>query len=180
MQSKCSQPRVAILAVCLLLGGFTGTSTAASQDLSIPGGSSIEAQYYNADIHQKLLKRPSSWCGRRRPNDPLMREAIRMVTAGPSDTFASYRRTHGIPKMDRRAVVLVQDQTICETAAKAYDRIFHSIDLLAKHKSIQPVLVIRLGTVFVVEEARKRGGYWEVMFFDGAWRHLGFGYGAGA
>jgi hypothetical protein len=77
-------------------------------------------------------------------------------------------------------VVLVQDQTICETAAKAYDRVFHSIDLLAKHQSIQPVLVIRLGTMFVVEEARKRGGHWEVVFFDAAWRHLGFGYGAGA
>jgi hypothetical protein len=107
---------------------FERTILDALVDLSVPVGSSIEAQYYDADVHQKLRKRPSSWCGQRQPNDPLMREAIRMVTAGPSDIFASYRRTHGIPKMDRGAVVLVQDQTIRETAAKAYDRIFHSID----------------------------------------------------
>lgn len=148
--------------------------------LSIHGGQTIAAQYYDADIYQKLLKRPSSWCGRSRPNDPLIREAIRMVTGGPGDAFASYRRTHGIPKMDRRSVVLIQDHVICETAAKAYDRIFHSGDLLKDHKSIQPVLVIRLGNVFVVEEARRRGRYYEVMFFDTAWRHLGSGYGAGA
>jgi hypothetical protein len=123
---------------CALHAGFIGNSTAAradSQNLGASPGLFVDAQRYDADVHQKALKRPSSWCGQSRPNDPLLREAIRMVTAASGDTFGSYRHTHGIPKMDRREVVLVQDQ---------------------------------------------RGKYWEVMFFDAQWRHLGFGYGEGA
>jgi hypothetical protein len=82
--------------------------------------------------------------------------------------------------MSPDAIAIVRDETVCETAAKAYDRIFHSIDLLADHRRLMPALVIRLGPVFLVEEARLRGDHWEVMFFDANWRQLGGGYGAGA
>jgi hypothetical protein len=81
--------------------------------------------------------------------------------------------------LSRDAVFFVRDEAICEKAAKAFDRVTHTGELLAEHKRLHPVLVVRVGDVFVVEEARLRGAVWSVEFFDLDWRHRGFGFGAG-
>ena len=159
--------------------GVSLTSVAVAHQIGVAIGPFEQAARYNPDVHQALLARPSSWCGARRPADPLLAEAIRIATGNSNDALAE-RRLRGIPRMRRGEIALIREEKMCEQAAKAFDRAVHAGQLLEEHKRLQPALVVKLGPVFLVEEARPRGEIWEVKFFDLNWHLLGFGYGAGA
>jgi hypothetical protein len=147
--------------------------------LLIPLGPGIQEPVYDPDAHQRLLARPPSWCGAARRNDPLIADVVRIVTGELTDSLVQMRLTHNLPMLSPDAVFLVRDEAVCEKAAKAFDRITHAGDFLAEHKRLRPVLVVPVGDVYVVEEARPRGDIWSVEFFDADWRPRGFGYGAG-
>jgi len=142
-------------------------------------GRAVQEPFYDPDAHQRLLARPRAWCGAARRHDPLIAEVVRIVTAKATDSLAHLRLTHKLPMLSPDAVSFVRDEAVCEKAAKAFDRITHAGDLLAEHKRVHPVLVVRVGDVYVVEEARARGELWSVEFFDADWRSRGFGYSAG-
>src|SRR5712671_2506415 len=171
-----------VVACSIMLGACQRTSevpppaeqapAASYQVQALQFGSGVPAPRYDADLHQQTLARPKAWCGNERRDDPLLVDARRIVSGPDSDAMAYYRLAYAIPEMSPDAVSLVRDEAVCERAAKAYDRIFHGIDLLEDHRGLMPALAIKLGAVFIVEEARPRGSHWEVMFFDENWRAL--------
>ena len=108
-----------------------------------------------------------------------MRDAIRVGTA-TDERSALDRTIYKIPKVPRESIAIVSEDSVCRAAASAYAGILRkSVDATTPDK---PVLVIRVGDVFFVDDLRSRQGrdaYWEAMVFDAQWRHR-WSYGAGA
>jgi len=108
-----------------------------------------------------------------------MKDAIRVGTANDERT-ALDRKLLRIAQVPRESIVIVTDESVCRQAAGAYAGILRkSVDSEARDR---PVLVIRMGKVYFVDDLRPRQGRdvaWEAMVFDQLWRRL-WGYGAGA
>ena len=144
----------------------------------------VDPVVYQPAIHQSLLEHPSLWCGKPRPADPLLADAIQISSGTNSKEsdlkgWEGFRVFHHIPIVMADKVSLVADETICRSAAIAFDRVIYSGRLLSEHKSLTPVIVVRLGDVWLVEEARARDLPWEVLFFDQGRKNRGASYGAG-
>jgi hypothetical protein len=124
--------------------------------------------------------RPLAWCADSRSNDPLLLDALELGTFDENDGSAldDVRAMHRIPRIPADQIAMVTDDESCERAARAYDAatfIYRSTPL---GRSIDPVHVVSLGRVYLVESAgdRRRQGY-EVKFFDRSWKHMRGGFG---
>ena len=119
------------------------------------------------------------WCAHPRVAEPLLIEG---VTPGTSRTErATYQRDIlGMPLMSREAIVVINDEGICTAAAKAYWNVLReSVATIFLDHPDTPVLVVRVGAFYMVDDLRQRDTNWEVMIFDERWKRL-YGYGGGA
>lgn len=110
---------------------------------------------------------PAHWCGQPRPNEPLRLEAEDLAF-GPDGELM--RSMNGLPVVGGSEITLVTDERICERAART----------LYGPESASPVLVFKVGAVYMVDDLGDRNNYWHVQLFDRTWRFLGGGYGGGA
>lgn len=122
---------------------------------------------------------PTQWCAKPRPQEPLMKDAIRVGTANDERSVLD-RKVYRIAQVTPESIAIVNEDSLCQQAAGAYAGILRkSVDGTTQDK---PVLVIRVGKVYFVDDLRSREGrdaYWEAMVFDEQWHRL-WGYGAGA
>jgi hypothetical protein len=107
-----------------------------------------------------------------------MKDAIRVGTA-TDERSALDRKIYRIARVPRESIAIVSEDSVCREAARAYAGILRkSVDSTTQDR---PVLVIRVGKVYFVDDLRSRQGrnaYWEAMVFDEQWHRL-WGYGAG-
>ncbi|MGH7459666.1 MAG: hypothetical protein ACREMA_01395 [Longimicrobiales bacterium] len=68
------------------------------------------------------------------------------------------------------------DESTCRRAAQAYAELLRR--WVTRDWVDRPVLVVRVGRVYLVDDLRARDKYWEVMIFDVDWTRLA-GYGGG-
>ena len=78
---------------------------------------------------------------------------------------------------------MIRDEPTCRQASHASWNVLRTSvwDRFLGHADT-PVLTVRVGSVYLVDDQRSRDGrdaYWEVMVFDAKWKRLS-GYGAGA
>jgi hypothetical protein len=117
---------------------------------------------------------PEFWCATPRPEELLLLdEARRFIVDGlPMG-----------PELEPESrVEVITDEAICRLAAQAfYDNTQRNND--GDDDPLGPVLVIKLGNVYLVENLKPRHGYrqgfWHVLIFDDKWNSFG-GYGDGA
>jgi hypothetical protein len=122
---------------------------------------------------------PLQWCAQARSPEPLLADGVRLGTAQDPETV-SRRQSIGMAAVPRDSVVLVRDEATCRRAAQAYWTILRTSvsDLFGNHADT-PVLVVAVGSVYLVDDLRNRQTYWEVMVFNQQWqRRYGFGGGA--
>jgi hypothetical protein len=128
---------------------------------------------------ERASAQPKPWCAKARPQEPLMKDAIRVGTAN-DERSALDRKLYRIAQVPRESIAMINDDAVCRQAAGAYFAILRkSVDSTKQDK---PVIVIRVGKVYFVDDLRSRQGpaaIWEAMVFDEKWRRL-WGYGAGA
>jgi hypothetical protein len=101
-----------------------------------------------------------------------MTDAIRVGTANDERSVLD-RKLYHIAQVPRESIAMVSDNSVCRQAANAYAAVLRkSVDSTTQDK---PVVVIRVGKVFFVDDLRSRQGpaaYWEAMVFDEQWRRL--------
>ena len=130
-------------------------------------------------VPEPVLQR-QSWCAAPRSNEPLLADAKRLLGSDDPEPVR-HRKQYGL---DRTSPVRVmRDEPTCRQASHAYwDVLRTSVwDRFLGHADT-PVLTVRVGSVYLVDDQRSRDGrdaYWEVMIFDAKWHRLS-GYGAGA
>ncbi|MEO7135379.1 MAG: hypothetical protein ABI024_14290 [Vicinamibacterales bacterium] len=123
-----------------------------------------EIPRYDPDKHQDWLLRPNAWCGTPRPDEPLLNEASRMVRRQPNDFFGLLGHYIAASDLDSATLTFVTDESLCEKAARVYDRVAHESDLLLEdHLGLQAALMLSVGNQFLVEQARPRNGFYEVI-----------------
>jgi hypothetical protein len=121
-----------------------------------------------------------SWCAAPRSNEPLLLDAARLL--GSSDPESSQqRKKYGLNR--RSPIRVIRDGPTCRQASQAYWNMLRtSVPDLFRGHADTPVLTVRVGSVYLVDDQRPRDGrdaYWEVMIFDARWHRLS-GYGGGA
>jgi hypothetical protein len=123
--------------------------------------------------------RPLAWCAEPRPNDPLLLDALELGTFDENDGSAldDLRVMHRIPLTPADQIVMVTDEARCEQAARAYDTAISIYRSSGRAESIEPVHVVALGPLYLVESAGDRRQGYEVKFFDSRWRHRRGGFG---
>ena len=131
-------------------------------------------------VSQSVQDRPSSWCAPPRSNEPLLLDAKRLLGSSEPES-ARHREKYSLNL--NSPVRVVRDEPTCRKASHAYWSVLRTSvpDLFGGHADT-PVLTVKVGSVFLVDDQRSRDGgdaYWEVMIFDDKWHRLS-GYGAGA
>ena len=123
--------------------------------------------------------RPLFWCADPRPNDPLRLDALELGTFDENDgsTLDDVRVMHRIAVVPADRIVMVTDEDSCEHAARAYDTATSIYRSSGRTESIEPVHVVSLGPLYLVESSGDRRQGYEVKVFDRAWRHLRGGFG---
>jgi len=121
-----------------------------------------------------------SWCAALRSNEPLLLDAKRLLGSSDPES-ARQREKYGLSR--RSPVTVIRDEPTCRQASNAYWNVLRTSvpDLFGGHADT-PVLTVKVGSVYLVDDQRSRDGrdaYWEVMIFDAEWHRLS-GYGAGA
>jgi hypothetical protein len=145
------------------------------------------ARIYRLGTAAIMLAAPSAalssptyeWCAPPRIEEPLLKEGVTLGTS-QEERAVNQRRILNLPLLSHEAIAIVSEEDICRDAAKAYWSILR--ESVATEFSDHPdtaVLVVRVGTFYLVDDLRKRDGYWEVMIFDKSWKRL-YGYGEGA
>lgn len=121
----------------------------------------------------------TAWCAPPRKPEPLMADAVRLGTSTSPDDERDRRRM-SLTLVPRDSIVYVRDDAVCREAAFAYWSTLRRWvpDLFGSHPDA-PVLVIALGSFFLVDDQRPRDDYWEVIIFDHRWRRL-HSYGGGS
>ena len=121
----------------------------------------------------------TKWCAPSRPQEPLILDANRMATSADSASMDT-RSVPGAARVAPTAVVVIRDEATCERAAIAYrDRMRQFV---AENWPDAPVLVVRVGEFYFVDDLRSREGdeaYWEVIVFDANWKKK-MSYGVGS
>lgn len=133
----------------------------------------------NARPRGAVRGRPLTWCADPRPNDPLLLDALELGTFHDNDGSAldDVRMMHRIAVMPADQIVVVTDDERCERAARAYDTAIAIYRSSGRADSIEPVHVVALGALYLVESAGDRRQGYEVKVFDRGWRHRRGGYG---
>lgn len=131
-------------------------------------------------VPQSVLDRSSSWCAAPRSNEPLLLDAKRLLGSSDPES-ARQREKYGLNR--NSPVRVLRDEPTCRQASHAYWSVLRTSvpDLFGAHADT-PVLTVKVGSVYLVDDQRSRDGrdaYWEVMIFDDKWHRLS-GYGAGA
>ena len=119
------------------------------------------------------------WCAEPRPHEPLLRDAHGLVSRHDS-AWASTRYIFDIPLVPGATVDVVRDEAQCRRGAVAYAS--HMRSVLASEWTERPVLVLRVGEMYLVDDQRSRKGksaYWTALLFDKNWEGL-YEYGAGS
>lgn len=133
------------------------------------------------DVAKRLVKAgdPRSWCAAPRSPEPLLVDA-REHASGNSLQAEVFRGTNKLPILDAKTVEIVKDENICRRAAEAY-RAWHLRELPTWR--LKPVIVARVGPVFMVDDQRSRRGRdvsWAVLVYDSNFNerpgHFGAGY----
>jgi hypothetical protein len=123
-----------------------------------------------------------AWCAPSRSEEPLLADARNLIRATDAD-WKHVRETVKLGRVAIDSVMVIRDDEVCRRAAAAYWAILRSaVPDRFGSRADTPVLVLRVGSVYLVDDRRSRSGrsaYWEVMVFDRSWRRL-YGYGAGA
>lgn len=125
-------------------------------------------------VHQQ------TWCAAPRSNEPLLADAKRLLGASDPESVR-HREKYGLNRTS--AVSVIRDEPTCRQASHASWNVLRTSvwDRFLGHADT-PVLTVRVGSVYLVDDQRSRDGrdaYWEVMVFDAKWKRLS-GYGAGA
>jgi hypothetical protein len=123
--------------------------------------------------------RPIAWCADPRPNDPLLFDGIELGTFSDDDgsVLDDIRALHRISPVPVDEIALVTDEVVCERAARAYDAARFIYRSSPPGRSIEPVFVVSVGRVYLVESAGDRRHGYEVKVFDRSWTHLRGGFG---
>ena len=123
--------------------------------------------------------RPLAWCAEPRRHDPLLLDAIELGTFAENDGSAldDVRVIHRIPLLPADHIAMVTDEDRCEHAARAYDAAISIYRSSGRAPSIEPVHVVSLGPLYLVESARDRRDGYEVKLFNRSWQHLRGGFG---
>lgn len=123
--------------------------------------------------------RPLAWCADPRPNDPLLLDALELGTFDDNDGSAldDVRVMHRILLTPPDQIVMVTDEERCERAARAYDAAIAIYRSSGRAENIEPVHVVALGPLYLVESASDRRPGYEVKVFDRSWRHRRGGFG---
>lgn len=123
--------------------------------------------------------REQKWCAAPRQSEPLLKEGIRLGTGNDEETKGQ-RAIIGIAPVAADSITIIRDEAVCRRAAEAYRNVLRAsvADRFGSHAD-SPVLVVAVGSVYLVDDLRARGTYWEVMVFDRGWRRR-YGYGGGA
>jgi hypothetical protein len=113
----------------------------------------------------------SSWCATPRPNEPLVDDARRVVErklwADDAEILAALRAPD-------RTIEVIRTEEVCEAAATAYARLrIHEAETAPR--PVVPVLVVRLGQVWLVDDLRDRNLVSETGIFSKTWRVLAWG-----
>src|SRR5437870_3143453 len=104
------------------------------------------------------------WCAAARRNEPLIRDAIRMVTASDTSSWGIERRVYGIRPVTRESIVIVKDEEVCHRAAIAYATKRGMSD--SGERRVVPVVVVLVDARYLVDDLRSRRRDWEVYVFD--------------
>ena len=116
------------------------------------------------------------WCAEPRRDEPLLRDAQGL--RDPADSsWATTRFVFDIPLVPDAKIAVVRDETICRERAESYA---HHIRRVADPDWItKPVLVVRIGSMYLVDDLSSRDGYWTVLLLDNKWQTL-YEYGGGS
>ena len=139
----------------------------------------VQAARSDAPKRGAVRGRPLAWCAGQRANDPLLLDGLELGTIEENDGSAldDLRVMHRIPLTPADQIVIVTDESRCEQAARAYDAAISIYRSSGRPDSIEPVHVVSLGPLYLVESAGDRGQGYEVKFFDHRWRHRRGGFG---
>ena len=129
----------------------------------------------------------TTWCASPRVDEPLLRDA-RFEPArgvgrpGPDSIYINLahlpRRSRPI-RVPSDSIQVVRDESVCRRAAHLY------ADLIREESpdwTTKPVLIVRVGSFYLVDDQRSRDGaspVWEVHVFDHNWEYV-IRYGEGA
>lgn len=141
----------------------------------------VQAASPREDVRKRsaVRGRPLTWCAEPRPNDPLLLDALELGTIDENDGSAldDVRVMQRIPPTPADQIVMVTDEERCEQAARRYDAAISIYRSSGRPESIEPVHVVALGPLYLVESAGDRREGYEVKFFDRGWRHRRGGFG---
>lgn len=147
----------------------------------IPGESLPGPKTYIAEDDQDSLKPPAHWCAVPRRNEPLLREAREMASGSRNNYFAQIRDLNYLARVPASTVAVVADETLCERAARAYDRDVYSGGFTVdEHVALKAVLVVQVGDAYLVDDLGDRTLFWNVVPYDRDWTELLGRYGGGS
>jgi hypothetical protein len=116
------------------------------------------------------------WCAEPRPDEPLLRAAQGL--RDPADTgWATTRYVFKIPLLPDANITVIGDETICRELAEIYADHIRSVG--DPGWAARPVLVVRLGSMYLVDDPSSGDGYWTVLLLDSKWQIL-YTYGGGS
>ena len=119
------------------------------------------------------------WCAEPRPEEPLLRDARGL--ANPDDAgWATSRAVFDIPLIPSAKIDVIRDEALCRRSAVDYGD--HMRSVADERWTDKPVLVLRVGDMYLVDDQRSRKGvdaYWTVLLFSKDWKVL-YEYGGGS
>jgi hypothetical protein len=118
--------------------------------------------------------KPASWCARPRPDEALLNDARQLLEGNlwegdNAEIMAALREAPD------RSIDVVRDQRVCEAAATEYARRRMPRRDPPAPRAVVPVLVIRVGQLWLVDDLRDRGSLSETGVYSKTWRLLGWG-----
>jgi len=127
-----------------------------------------------AAVARSAIREGQGWCAARRDYEPLLYSAYDVGTPTTPE-WQQRRQQWGLSK-EADDIRVVQDEATCHRAATAYWTILRKSapDLFGKHEDAR-VLVVRVGTLYLVDDLRPRegpGANWDWMIFDEHFKKL--------
>jgi hypothetical protein len=119
------------------------------------------------------------WCAKPRPHEPLLRDAQGLRDPNNRE-WATRRYVFKIPLVRDAQVAVVSDEATCRAGAEAYAD--HMRGIFGAGWPAKPVLVIRVGELYLVDDQGPRDGksaVWYALVVDKAWQTL-VEYGGGS
>jgi len=109
----------------------------------------------------------------------LLLDALELGTITDNDGSAldDLRVMHRIPLTPADQIAVIADEAGCEHAARAYDAAISIYRSSGRAEHIEPVHVVALGPLYLVESTGDRRQGYEVKLFDRGWRHRRGGFG---